>query len=63
MAKEKMTGSAGAEVPRSNVKLDGDIITASLAQSGKFAPEEGYPDNENALHMRNLAGVKVKGGK
>lgn len=63
MAKEKMTGSGGAEVPSSNVKLDGDIITASQMLGGKKSFEQGYPDEPGSLHMRNLAGNKVKGGK
>lgn len=62
MAKEKMTGSAGAEVPEGNVKLDGDIISASKALMTSHSFEEGYPDQKGALHMRNLAGSK-NGGK
>lgn len=47
----KMTGSAGSEVPESNAKLDGDIITASVAEMTAHSYERGYPD-QGGLHMQ-----------
>lgn len=53
MADKKNTGSAGAEVPSSNAKLEGDIITASVALMTSHSYKEGYPDEPGSLHMNN----------